>query len=171
MANITIDLTRVFPGNECFTYDGDEWMWARHKNGALIVGMAVDGLWGLFTNGTDVCKVPKSKLAFAIGKQGADMVFCRSIYPPSCFAYLEASDQIVVITRGEPGFRPADICPNGMPKRETVDLLNGALDISKVHASAMYGGALFGWDSEAAKVSSYDKNGKPRRSVIPPKKN
>lgn len=89
--------------------------------------------------------------------------------PEKCFVYVESTDEIGIVTRGETGYIPTGQRPIGVSMREGVDKLNETLGVTKAQAAAMYAGSLFGWGVPAADPASYDDEGrplKPERSAL-----
>lgn len=162
---VTVELDYIEPGDAGFEYEGKKWTWKKTSTGLEHVGTDRRGLWGVFTNGVDIVRIYKGDLIDVWGEDVANRVFNRQPYPVKCFAYVQSTDQIAVITRGERGYRPAGIKFDGpnnpAAKQEAVELLNDAMGVTKAHAAAMMAGSLFGWDCPAAHPRSYDANGNP----------
>lgn len=90
--------------------------------------------------------------------------------PETCYVWLETTNEVGVITRGKSGYFPTPkdvftIRP-GESGKETVDMLNKELGVTKAQASAMAMGSMFGWDTKAADPKSYDENGVVRADAI-----
>ena len=158
----TVLLPQILVDQEQFYYQGETWTWKKTGSGLHVVGSDRKGLWGDFTNGSDTVRIHKGDLIEAIGEENANKLFRRNPYPIKCFVYVISTDEIGVVTRGELGYRPALVQIDGLDKRQTVDRLNAALDISKAHVAAMNAGAIFGWECPAAKPGNYDKAGQPK---------
>ena len=47
----------------------------------------------------------------------------------------------------------------GVVEQETVDTLNEAAGVTRAQAAAMYGGAVYGWDSPMADPKNYNEAG------------
>jgi len=78
--------------------------------------------------------------------------------PDSCFALLPASNQIVRINKGEPGYYPYSHKVSGevmKADQETVDILNAKLGITPEVADLMTTGSMFGWDRLS--IQNYSK--------------
>lgn len=170
MKRVSVDLDYIEPGNAGFVYQGKLWLWKKTSSGLELAGTDRRGLWGVFTDGVECVRLYKGDLIDAWGEEAANRIFNRQPYPVKCFAYVQSEDLIVVITRGEKGYRPAGIRFDGSndpaTMRQAVDLLNDSMGVSKAHAAAMMAGSLFGWDCPAAHPRNYDKEG----NAIKPKK-
>ena len=81
--------------------------------------------------------------------------------PEKCFVYVESTDAIGIVTRGESGYILTGQWPHGVSMREGVDALNEALGVTKAQAAAMSAGSLFGWAIPAADPANYDADGRP----------
>ena len=100
-----------------------------------------------------------------IEQMGATVIPLRSSLPEKCYVYLESTDEIGVVTRGESGYAPAEIRPEGdVSKRTGAEMLNDAMGVTKAQAAAMAAGSMFGWDAPAADPANYDEKGTPLRS-------
>ncbi len=90
---------------------------------------------------------------------GSKVIPLRSSLPEKCFA--ASSDETVVITRGEAGWKPTGQRPEGMTGQEGADLLNEQSGVTKAQAAAMLAGATQGWAEPAADPAYYDAQGTP----------
>ena len=81
--------------------------------------------------------------------------------PEKCFVYVESTDAIGIVRRGESGYIPTGQRPIGVSMREGVDVLNETLGVTKAQAAAMNAGSLFGWNIPAADPANYDSDGRP----------
>lgn len=104
------------------------------------------------------------ELAERLERTGSTVVPLRSALPEKCFVYVESTDEIGIVTKGEKGYIPLVQRPEGISVREGAALLNETQGISKAQAEAMKAGSLFGWDTPAADPKNYDDAGKPLRS-------
>lgn len=81
--------------------------------------------------------------------------------PDMCYSTLESTGELIIIERGEPGYRKAwessDYAPDN---REMADVYNDKLGVTKNQRSAMEAGALFGWHVPMANPKMYDEDGK-----------
>lgn len=84
--------------------------------------------------------------------------------PETCFAALDSTDEIVVLVRGEMGYRPTGRWVKGVSPQEGANALNNAIGVTKAQAAAMKAGAMFGWDAPAADPRHYDEHGNAIRS-------
>ncbi len=91
---------------------------------------------------------------------GNKVIPLRSSLPEKCYVYVEFTDEIGLVERGEQGYSPANIKPEGnVSKKKGAEYLNDALGVSKAQAAAMNAGSLFGWDTKAADPANYDDMG------------
>ena len=105
------------------------------------------------------------EFAERIVQTGATVIPLRSSLPEKCYVYLESTDEIGVVTRGESGYVPAEIKPEGdVSKRTGAEMLNDAMGVTKSQAAAMSAGSMFGWDAPAADPANYDEKGTPLRN-------
>ena len=103
------------------------------------------------------------ELAERMERAGNTIIPLRSSLPERCFGVAEATGEIIVLTRGEMGYRPAGARAGDVSPQEGADALNEALDVTKAQAAAMLAGSLFGWDKPAADPKNYDERGQPLR--------
>jgi len=85
----------------------------------------------------------------------------HSTLPDRCFSITSAADEIVIITKGEMGYRPAGTRAEGATAREGATALNEAMGVTRAQEAAMLAGSMFGWDTPAADPEYYDEQGEP----------
>ncbi len=91
---------------------------------------------------------------------GNKVIPLRSSLPDKCFVYVESTDEIGIVDKGEMGYCPAGGAPEkGVSKRQAVDYLNDAQGIGKAQATAMKAGSLCGWATKAADPANYNDQG------------
>lgn len=91
---------------------------------------------------------------------GNEVIPLRSSLPEKCFVYVESTDEIGIVERGEKGYWPAGVVPEkGVSKRQGVDYLNDAQGVTKAQATAMKAGSLCGWATKAADPANYNEQG------------
>ena len=116
---------------------------------------------GFASNMYHICE-----LAETLEQNGGTVIPLRSSLPKRCFVYVESTDEIGVVTKGEIGYAPSTMKPEGVSKREGVEYLNKANGVTPAQAAAMSAGSLFGWDTKAADPANYNEAGelqKPRK--------
>ena len=116
---------------------------------------------GFASNMYHICE-----LAETLEQNGGTVIPLRSSLPKRCFVYVESTDEIGVVTKGEIGYAPSTMKPEGVSKREGVEYLNKAQGVKPAQAAAMSAGSLFGWDTRAADPANYNEAGelqKPRK--------
>ena len=97
---------------------------------------------------------------------GNKVIPLRSSLPEKCFVYVESTNEIGIVDKGETGYRPANVTPEiSITKQQGADYLNDAMGVSKAQAAAMKVGSLFGWEVKAANPVNYDDQGKPKRPM------
>lgn len=70
-----------------------------------------------------------------------------NMLPNSCFSIHPIDRELIVIlTRGESGYREYKHAPSAGEAQEVIDILNGKLGILPEQVKAMEIGSLFGWD-------------------------
>ena len=86
----------------------------------------------------------------------------RSSLPKQCYVFVQTSNKVGIVRRGEQGFYPTDII-GGKPSetKGLVEESNRKLGVTKAQAEAMKCGSMFGWDTPAADPKNYDHNGNP----------
>ncbi len=95
---------------------------------------------------------------------GNEVIPLRSSLPEKCFVYVESTDEIGIVERGEMGYLPADVKPErGVSKRQGVEYLNDAQGVTKAQAAAMSAGSMFGWATKAADPANYGDQGEPQK--------
>jgi len=82
--------------------------------------------------------------------------------PEFCYSTLPDNGTVIIIKYGESGYYPCDYTTNNRQKnRETADLVNERLEVTKAQEKAMMTGSIFGWTVPGAKPWNYDQNGNP----------
>ena len=148
--------------------DGDDWFHLSDGDRILMVSDAgrsertvrhVDDHH--FEIGGPILSICYTALEFAIQAEGKseEIIPLRSSLPEKCYLYVEATDTIALITRGERGYMETDVVPETVSKRKGVEYLNDTMGITKAQEAAMEAGAMFGWDKPAADPDTYDENG------------
>ncbi len=95
---------------------------------------------------------------------GNEVIPLRSSLPEKCFVYVESTDEIGIVERGEMGYKPAGVKPErGVSKRQGVEYLNDAQGVTKQQAAAMKAGSLCGWATKAADPANYNDQGEPQK--------
>lgn len=90
--------------------------------------------------------------------------------PEFCYSTLPDTGAVIIIKQGESGYYPCDYTTNDRQKnRETADLINERLEITKAQEKAMRTGSMFGWAVPGAKPWNYEQNGKLRLPNQPKK--
>lgn len=86
----------------------------------------------------------------------------RSSLPDLCYANLPSTGELIIITKGESGYKNAS-SPYDSPERnkELAEGHNAEMGITKAQAAAMLAGSMFGWEVPAADPTNYDDNGTP----------
>jgi len=105
----------------------------------------------------------ESELAERLEQIGSTVIPLRADLPEKCFVYVESTNEIGIVTKGEKGYIPLGQKPEGVSVREGAALLNETQGVTKAQAEAMKAGSLFGWDTPAADPKNYDDTGKPLR--------
>ena len=164
---VPIPIDEIVPVNGGFYFQSKPWHLHRTPSGMYHIGTDRRGLWGSFTNGIQVARIHKGELIEVLGREAADLVFNKSIYPMKCFVFVPAYGKLAVITRGEPGYRLVKRPVDRNAGVEAADQLNEALGVSKAHVAAMTAGAIFGWHHPDADSRCYNKDGskKIRRAL------
>ena len=88
------------------------------------------------------------------------------VLPDRCFSTLPSSGELILITRSNNGYSK---CGFGEPyperNRMNANQLNARDGITRQQEAAMLGGSMFGWNSPAAKTTSYDVRGNSIKPV------
>lgn len=92
-----------------------------------------------------------------------DIIPLRASLPEKCFTVLESTGEMVIVERGQKGYRPVEVRPDSVTSREGADAANKAMGVSKAQEAAMVAGSMFGWSVPAADPKNYDENGTPIR--------
>lgn len=91
--------------------------------------------------------------------------------PNECFAMLPSSGNIIFIISGEQGYHSSGLSTNDQKlNRQTINLNNALMGVTRAQEEAMLAGSLFGWDKPAAKPWNYEADGTPRNPNQPKKK-
>lgn len=78
--------------------------------------------------------------------------------PDFCWTVLKATNELVVVKRGESGYFPQRE-ENAPWDAKNVDHLNERLGVTKGQAEAMANGSMFGWGVPSADPNNYSDNG------------
>lgn len=82
--------------------------------------------------------------------------------PPKCFSVLPSSGELIIVTRYEKGYIPANaVLHDNEQYQDVADKRNERLGVSKAQGAAMLAGSMFGWNTPAAEPKNYDENGTP----------
>ncbi len=104
------------------------------------------------------------EFAERLERSGGRVIPLRSSLPEKCFSITSAADEIVIITRGETGHRPAGARAEGVTAREGATALNEAMGVTRAQEAAMLFGSIYGWDKPGADPGYYDEQGQPIKS-------
>jgi hypothetical protein len=82
----------------------------------------------------------------------SEMRLSAAILPPEkCFVYVESTDEIGIVERGEMGYWPAGVVPDkGVSKRQGVEYLNNAQGVHQSAGDRHESRSLCGWATKAA---------------------
>ena len=97
-------------------------------------------------------------------RNGNKVIPLRSSLPDLCYSALESTGEVILIVKGEEGYRKTDFSNSGYEKsREIADRSNKKLGVTKAQETAMSAGSMFGWDTKAADPASYNEQGVPQK--------
>lgn len=85
----------------------------------------------------------------------------RSSLLEKCFSVAAFTDELIIITKGEVGYAPSRMVMQGKSARESADLANETMGVTKAQAAAMLAGSMFGWAVPAADPQNYNDKGEP----------
>lgn len=92
---------------------------------------------------------------------GNKVIPMRSSLPEQCFVYVDTTNEIGLVKKGEDGFSVSSYTVEDTEKnKELVKYMNDKMNITDVQYSAMTAGSMFGWADDCANPDNYDKNGK-----------
>ena len=100
---------------------------------------------------------------------GATVIPIRASLPEWCYAALPSTGEVVVVKRGEMGYKPEIGTWDTKSGPRYVANGNAAKGVSKAQEAAMLAGSMFGWDTPAADPKNYDDEGraiKPRHREL-----
>ena len=92
-----------------------------------------------------------------------DVIPLRSSLPEKCFSVIVAEGTLIVVTKGERGYRPMGMVMQGKTAREAADLANETMGVTRAQEAAMLAGSMFGWAVPAADPGNYNEAGEPIR--------
>ena len=86
-----------------------------------------------------------------------------------CYTYIQTSNIIGIIHKGESGYYKTDILEsNGIKTHDEaqsfVDELNEKLNLTKGEVKAMEHGSMFGWETPAADPKNWNDDGTPKKT-------
>lgn len=86
----------------------------------------------------------------------------RSSLPEQCYVYIQSSNEIGIVKKGENGYYKTYI-EGGKPseRKALADEYNRRAGVNKAQAEAMKAGSMFGWAVPAADPKNYDVSGYP----------
>ena len=92
---------------------------------------------------------------------GYKVIPLRSSLPEQCRSTLPSTGEIILIDKGESGYRSSDL-PRKTPEenRQAVDDYNRREGITRAQEAAMAAGSMFGWDVPTADPQNYDEEGR-----------
>ena len=93
-----------------------------------------------------------------------DIIPLRQSLPENCFSTLETTGEMILITKGERGYAPTGVFPQGASPSEGAAALNAVKGVTKAQEAAMVAGSMFGWGTPAADPKNYDNLGQPLKS-------
>lgn len=93
-----------------------------------------------------------------------DIIPLRQSLPENCFSALETTGEMILITKGERGYAPTGVFPQGASPSEGAAALNAVKGVTKAQEAAMVAGSMFGWGTPAADPKNYDNLGQPLKS-------
>ena len=92
----------------------------------------------------------------------AKIIPLRSSLPNRCYVYVQSTNEIGIIKKGETGYYKTDIpVYDSKDAKELVNEQNEKLGVTKAQAEAMKAGSMFGWHVPAADPKNYDAQGMP----------
>lgn len=94
-------------------------------------------------------------------RSGSTVIPLRSSLPEKCFSIISTADSVSILTKGESGYRPAGAIAEGKTARESADIANHTMGVTKAQEAAMLAGSMFGWATPAADPKNYDDQGQP----------
>ena len=122
-------------------------------NGQTSKGYAIAGVEFTY----HICE-----FAERIQRECIQIIPLRQSLPEKCFSALEATGEIITVTKGEKGYTPTgQYLQNGVSPKEAATALNDAAGVTKAQEAAMVAGSMFGWDTPAADPKNYDAKGVP----------
>lgn len=101
--------------------------------------------------------------------EGIETKVCppQTALPERCFVYVQSTNEIGIIKKGESGYYRTDITVNNSKDgNEMTNELNEKLGVTKAQAEAMKAGSMFGWETLAADPKNYDPQGMPIRHPV-----
>lgn len=88
--------------------------------------------------------------------------FVSDFLPDWCYTVLLSSGALIVVERDMRGYGRLDVSTNDPQKnRELAREYNARMGVTPQQEAAMLGGSMFGWDTPAAQLSSYNTQGEP----------
>ncbi len=102
-----------------------------------------------------------SEFAEQLERSGSKVIPMRSTLPWKCFSVTTAADKVILITKGEMGYRTTGAKPEGVTPREGATAANEAMGVTKAQEAAMLYGSIYGWDKPAADPDYYNEQGEP----------
>ena len=101
------------------------------------------------------------EFAERLERSNSKVIPLRSTLPERCFSVTTMVDKMVILTKGEMGYRIAGVKAKGVTSREGATAANEAMGVTRAQEAAMLAGSMFGWDTPAADPKNYDEQGKP----------
>lgn len=101
---------------------------------------------------------------FAGISEGKTIIPLRRSLPDKCYVYIETSNNLGIVSKGETGYYPTEITARTRDEMKAmVDELNQKIGVTKAQAEAMKLGSMFGWHCPASDPKNYEDDGTPIR--------
>ena len=96
----------------------------------------------------------------------------KPLLPPRCVSVEPSTGQLINLRRGVHGYWGSDWSRSDdlQFNRQSADLINQRMGVTKAQEAAMLCGSMFGWNTRAADPRSYDEQGNPIKSQPAKKK-
>lgn len=122
-----------------------------------------DFFWGHYLNSQeaalqDYCDRIENAVIMRFQRTGE-----APLLPPRCMAVEPSTGQLINLQRGVHGYWGSDWSRSDDPQynRQSADMLNERMGVTKAQEAAMLFGSMFSWDSRLADPRSYDEQGRP----------
>lgn len=104
------------------------------------------------------------QFAELMAENGNKVIPMRSSLPEKCFSTLPSADKLIIIQKGEMGYIPSEMQIAGKTARESADIANDTMGVTKVQEAAMLAGSLVRLADSSRRPEKLRRQWKPHKT-------